>query len=134
MDFPPPSKIYLDITFYESTLIKEGLEVLLNHRYRDHPQLDPEHKGYITDRIRNIKFSRRRLNRQEAKAYIETIDQFANGNTVIDPNYPDREKKFEAGKTTLKEIDKYLRQGYTVLKIQRLGGGKDTKYSVQPAS
>jgi hypothetical protein len=54
--------------------------------------------------------------------------------TVIDPNYPDREKKFEAGKTTSKEIDRYLRQGHTVLKIQRLGGGKDTKYSVQPVN
>ena len=54
--------------------------------------------------------------------------------TVIDPNFPDKEKKFEQGKTTSKEIDKYLKQGQTVLKIQRIGGGKDTRYSVQPAS
>jgi hypothetical protein len=53
--------------------------------------------------------------------------------TVIDPNYPDKEKKFEQGKTTSKEIDKYLKQGHLVLKVQRIGGGKDTKYIVQPA-
>jgi hypothetical protein len=53
--------------------------------------------------------------------------------TVIDPNYPDNEKKFEQGKTTSKEIDKYLKQGQTVLKIQRIGSGKDTKNIVQLA-
>jgi hypothetical protein len=52
---------------------------------------------------------------------------------VIDPNYPDKEKKFEQGKTTSKEIDKYLAQGYLLLKVQRIGAGKDTKYIVQPA-
>lgn len=52
---------------------------------------------------------------------------------VIDPNYPDKEKKFEQGKTTSKEIDKYLAQGHLLLKVQRIGAGKDTKYVVQPA-
>lgn len=53
--------------------------------------------------------------------------------TVIDPNYPDKEKKFEQGMITSKEIDKYLKQGHLLLKVQRIGGGKDTKYIVQPA-
>jgi hypothetical protein len=52
---------------------------------------------------------------------------------VIDPNYPDKEKKFEAGKLSSKEIDKYLKQGHSMLKIQRIGSGKDTKYLVQAA-
>jgi hypothetical protein len=52
--------------------------------------------------------------------------------SVIDPKYPDKEKKFEQGKTTSKEIDKYLKEGHTVLKIQRLGDEKDTKYTIQP--
>jgi hypothetical protein len=52
---------------------------------------------------------------------------------VIDPNYPDKEKKLEAGKLSSKEIDKYLTQGHTMLKIQRIGSGKDTKYIIQAA-
>jgi hypothetical protein len=78
--------------------------------------------------IRILKFNPERIKIVEGQ-YGPRI-QYA----VIDPNYPDKEKKFEQGKTTSKEIDKYLKQGHTVLKIQRIGGGKDTKYSVQPAS
>lgn len=53
--------------------------------------------------------------------------------TVIDPNYPDKEKKLDAGKLLSKDIDKYLKLGDTLLKIQRIGSGKDTKYIVQAA-
>jgi hypothetical protein len=53
--------------------------------------------------------------------------------TVIDPNYPDKEKKLEAGKLISKDIDMCLKQGNTLLKIQRIGSGKDTKYIVQAA-
>ena len=53
---------------------------------------------------------------------------------VIDPKYSDRgDKKFEAGKRTSNDIDAQLRQGDRLLKIKRLGSGKDTKYSVSPA-
>ena len=52
---------------------------------------------------------------------------------VIDPNYADKgEKKFEAGKKTLNDVDMQLRQGNRLLKIKRLGTGTDTKYSVSP--
>jgi hypothetical protein len=54
--------------------------------------------------------------------------------TVIDPNYPDREKKFEAGKLTSKKIDSLLHQGKTLLKITREGAGKDTSYRVEAAN
>jgi hypothetical protein len=53
---------------------------------------------------------------------------------VIDPNYADKgDKKFEAGKSTSRDIDAQLRQGNRLLKIKRLGLGTETKYSVQPA-
>lgn len=53
---------------------------------------------------------------------------------VIDPNYSDKgDKKFEAGKKTSSDIDAQLRQGNRLLKIKRLGSGKDTKYNVSPA-
>jgi ABC-type uncharacterized transport system YnjBCD substrate-binding protein len=52
---------------------------------------------------------------------------------VIDPNYADKgDKKFEAGKSTSRDIDAQLRQGNRLLKIKRLGLGTDTKYSVSP--
>ena len=54
--------------------------------------------------------------------------------TVIDPNYSDKgDKKFEAGKLTSKKIDTLLRQGKTLLKVTRIGSGKDTSYNVEAA-
>ena len=54
--------------------------------------------------------------------------------TVIDPNYSDKgEKRFEAGKLTSKKIDSLLSQGKTLLKITRVGSGKDTSYIVEAA-
>jgi hypothetical protein len=77
--------------------------------------------------IRILKFNPERIKIVEGQ-YGPRI-QYA----VIDPNYPGKEKKFEQGKTTSKEIDKYPSQGHRVLKIQRIGSGKDTKYNVQPS-
>jgi hypothetical protein len=54
--------------------------------------------------------------------------------SVIDPNYSDKgEKKFEAGKLTSKKVDSLLSQGKTLLKITRVGSGKDTSYNVEAA-
>jgi hypothetical protein len=54
--------------------------------------------------------------------------------SVIDPNYSDKgEKKFEAGKLTSKKVDSLLSQGKTLLKITRIGSGKDTSYNVEAA-
>jgi hypothetical protein len=54
--------------------------------------------------------------------------------TVIDPNYSDKgEKKFEASKLTSRKIDSILSQGKTLLKITRVGSGKDTSYNVEQA-
>jgi hypothetical protein len=52
---------------------------------------------------------------------------------MIDPNYPDRPKKFEASKLTSKKIDALLGQGKTLLKITRIGNSKDTSYNVEAA-
>jgi hypothetical protein len=54
--------------------------------------------------------------------------------TVIDPNYSDKgEKKFEASKLTSRMIDSILSQGKNLLKITRVGSGKDTSYIVEAA-
>jgi hypothetical protein len=53
---------------------------------------------------------------------------------VIDPNYSDKgEKIFEASKLTSRKIDSLLSQGKTLLKITRVGSGKDTSYNVEEA-
>lgn len=54
--------------------------------------------------------------------------------SVIDPNHADKGlKKFEAGKLMSKKIDALLLQGKTLLKITRIGTGKDTEYDVVAA-
>lgn len=51
--------------------------------------------------------------------------------TVTDPsNDSKQEKCLEVGKRTSEDIDGYLREGNTLLKIQRFGLGKDTRYHV----
>ena len=54
--------------------------------------------------------------------------------TVTDPtDSSNQEKYLEAGKRTSEDIDACLSEGKTLLKIQRFGLGKDTRYHVTPA-
>src|SRR4029078_10607593 len=53
--------------------------------------------------------------------------------TVKDPNNSSQEKYLDTSKQTSEVIDTYLREGHNVLKIQRFGLGKDTRYHVTPA-
>ena len=51
--------------------------------------------------------------------------------TVTDPNDSSNQEKYlEVGKPTSEDIDAYLSEGKTLLKIQRFGLGKDTRYHV----
>jgi hypothetical protein len=53
--------------------------------------------------------------------------------TVTEPNFPDQEKIFEVSKRTSEEIDENLNEGNTLLKIQRVGLGKETRYRIIPS-
>ena|SRR5215211_8738852 len=54
--------------------------------------------------------------------------------TVTDPNNGSNQEKYlEVGKRTSEDIDAYLSEGKTLLKIQRFGLGKDTRYHITPA-
>jgi hypothetical protein len=73
---------------------------------------------------------------------IEPVETDFNGNkttrfqyTVTDPNEGSnpREKYFTVSKRTSEEIDSYLLDGKSLLKIHRFGGGQDTRYSVSSA-
>lgn len=50
--------------------------------------------------------------------------------TVEDVDFKDQEKIFETNSRTSLSIDRYLSQGYRILKIQRNGEGKETRYLV----
>jgi hypothetical protein len=74
---------------------------------------------------------------------IEQIEAEFNGRktqryqyTVTEPNSSSNqeEKYLTVGKRTSEEIDSYLMEGHSLLKIQRFGLGKDTRYHVIPAS
>jgi hypothetical protein len=72
---------------------------------------------------------------------IEQVEAEFNGKksqryryAVTDPNSGSKQEKWlEVGKRTSEDIDGYLRDGHTLLKIQRFGLGKDTRYHVTPA-
>jgi hypothetical protein len=54
--------------------------------------------------------------------------------TVVEPNNSDQEEKyFTVGKRTSQIIDAHLGEGETLLRIQRIGLGKDTQYIITPA-
>jgi hypothetical protein len=51
---------------------------------------------------------------------------------VTDPN-TGQEKYWSVGKRVSEQIDAFLSEGHNLLKIQRLGTGKDTRYNIFPA-
>jgi hypothetical protein len=52
--------------------------------------------------------------------------------TVIEEG-SDQEKYFEVSKRTSEDIDTFLMEGHTKLKINRSGSGVDTRYLIVPA-
>src|SRR5215208_4045354 len=88
-----------------------------------------------------------KLQPSEKKVYqfnpekIEQVEAEFNGKksqryryAVTDPNDSSNQEKYlEVGKRTSEDIDAYLSEGETLLKIQRFGLGKDTRYHVTPA-
>jgi hypothetical protein len=71
---------------------------------------------------------------------IEPVEQEFDGKkvqkfqyAVVDPNDPGQERYWTASKTTSEQIDAYLSEGHTLLKIQRIGLGKETRYNIMPA-
>jgi hypothetical protein len=70
---------------------------------------------------------------------METVESEFNGKktiryqyTVADPNTSE-EKYFTVSKRTSEILDAYLRESKNLLKIQRIGAGKDTQYVINPA-
>ena len=53
--------------------------------------------------------------------------------TVTDPNEPEKPKYFTVSKRISLLIDTYSGEGRSILKIHRIGAGKDTQYAITPA-
>jgi hypothetical protein len=53
---------------------------------------------------------------------------------VQDPDNPDYEKYWTVSKRTSEQIDAYLSEGHSLLKIQRIGSGKETRYNIMPTA
>jgi hypothetical protein len=51
----------------------------------------------------------------------------------FDPNNLGKERYWTANKITSEQIDAYLSEGHTLLKIHRIGSGTDTRYNIMPA-
>jgi len=52
---------------------------------------------------------------------------------VIDPNIQFEEKQWEISMTHAVQLNALLKKGILLVEVQRLGGGRDTKYSFVPA-
>ena len=53
---------------------------------------------------------------------------------VTDPNEPEQQQKFfTVSKRNSVQIDTYLAEGQSILKVDRIGAGKDTQYIIRPA-
>jgi len=72
---------------------------------------------------------------------MEPVDSEYNGEktiryqyTVTDPNQPDQsEKWFQLSKRNSAQVDTLLAEGKSILKVHRIGAGKDTLYMFTPA-
>jgi hypothetical protein len=53
--------------------------------------------------------------------------------TISDTNEPEKSKYFTVSKRNSALIDTYLAEGRSILKIHRIGAGKDTQYAITPA-
>jgi hypothetical protein len=53
--------------------------------------------------------------------------------TVIEEGGGNQEKYLEVGKRTSEDIDSFLAEGATKLKVQRFGSGTDTRYHILAA-
>ena len=53
---------------------------------------------------------------------------------IQDPNNPEYEKYWTVSKRTSEQIDAFLSEGHRLLKIQRIGTGKETRYNIMPSA
>lgn len=53
---------------------------------------------------------------------------------IQDPNNSDYETYWTVSKRTSEQIDVFLSEGHSLLKIQRISSGKETRYNIMPSA
>jgi hypothetical protein len=108
-----------------STKAKENLQRNAEVRQRDNKfiKLQPGEKKIL-------QFFTEKIEQVEAEFNGKKSMRFRY--TVIEED-SNQEKYLEVGKRTSEEIDSFLMEGTTKLKVQRFGSGIDTRYHVIPA-
>ena len=110
-----------------STKAQENLKRNAELRDKDNKfiKLEPSEK-------RVLEFNPEKIEQVEAEFNGKKSQRYRY--TVTDPNNGSQQEKcLEVGKRTSQDIDRYLIEGHTLLKIQRFGSGPDTRYHVTPA-
>jgi hypothetical protein len=88
-------------------------------------KLQPSEKKVFQFNPEKIEQVEAEFNEKKSTRYRYTVTDPSDGS-----NYNNQEKYLEVGKRTSEDIDTYLSEGKTLLKIQRFGLGKDTRYHV----
>ena len=109
-----------------SSKAKENLQRNAESRQKDNKfvKIEPSEKKILQFNPEKIEQVEAEFNGKKSQRYRYS---------VLDPNNSNQEKYLEVGKRTSEDIDAYLSEGKTLLKIQRFGLGKDTRYHVTPA-
>src|SRR5215204_6541077 len=105
---------------------KENLQRNAELRQKDNRfiKLQPSEKRVIQFNPEKIEQVEAEFNGKKSQRYRYTVTEPDNGS---------QEKYLEVGKRTSEDIDSHLSEGHTLLKVQRFGLGKDTRYHVIPA-
>jgi hypothetical protein len=106
---------------------KENLKRNAELREKDNKfiKLQPSEKRVLEFNPEKIEPVEKEFNGKKAQSYRYT---------VTDPNNGSKQEKYlDVGKRTSEDIDGHLIEGHTLLKIQRYGLGKETRYNVSLA-
>jgi hypothetical protein len=106
---------------------KENLQRNAELRQKDNKfvKIEPSEKKILQFNAEKIEQVEAEFSGKKSQRYRYTVTDPSNGSN--------QEKYLEVGKRTSEDIDTYLSEGKTLLKIQRFGLGKDTRYHVTQA-
>src|SRR5919108_4083308 len=105
---------------------KENLQKIAELRQKSSKfiKLQPNEKGVLQFNAEKIEQTEAEFNGRKTQRYKYAVTEPNSGSN--------QEKYLTVGKRTSADIDSHLSEGHTLLKIQRFGLGKDTRYHVMP--
>jgi hypothetical protein len=106
---------------------KEVLQRNAELRQRDNKfiKIEPGQKKILKFNPEKIEQVEAEFNGKKSMRFRYTVIEEGSDN--------DQEKYLEVGKRTSEDVDSFLAEGATKLKVQRFGSGTDTRYHVIPS-